>query len=83
MRITLTLRGSLARYLPAGTGRYSRPLEVAVDATVGSVLKHLALPEDLVHLVLVNGEHVPSSQLGTTPLHAEDTLAIWPPLSGG
>ena len=83
MQITLTLRGMLAQYLPPGTGRRSRALEVADDATVDAVLKHLAVPEELVHLVLVNGVHVHTAQLGTTPLHAQDELAIWPPLSGG
>ena len=34
MQITLTLRGMLAAYLPPGTGRYSRPVEVADAATI-------------------------------------------------
>lgn len=83
MQITLTLRGMLAEYLPPGTGRYSRPVEVADDATIDTVLTHFHVPRELVHLVLVNGVQIPEAQLVTTPLHAHDTLAIWPPLSGG
>ena len=83
MQIDLTLRGSLTEYLPPGDGRYSRRLEVADGATIDTVLVHLGVPLELVHLVLVNGVNVPRGQLGTLALRAHDTLAVWPPLSGG
>ena len=83
MQLTLTLRGMLTAYLPPGTGRHTRPLVVADDATVDAVLTHLRLPRELVHLVMVNGMQLPEAQYATTPLHEHDTLAIWPPLSGG
>ena len=83
MQIALTLRGMLAEYLPPGTGRYSRPVEVADDATIATVLTHFHVPKELVHLVLLNGVHFRQEQFDATLLHAQDTLAIWPPLSGG
>ncbi len=83
MQITLTLSGMLGDYLPSGDGARERPLEVRPDATVGAVLDELGVPRELVHLVLVNGVRVAPSRLGTTPLHARDALAVWPPLSGG
>ena len=83
VQITITLRGMLRDHLPPGSGRHPRPLEVAEDSTIESVLEHLAVPLELAHLVLLNGEHVPAPRLRATPLHAKDTLAVWPPLSGG
>ena len=83
MQITVTLRGMLKEYLPPGSERYSRPLKVAEGATIEAVLTQLDLPKELAHLVLLNGEHIPSSRLHATGLHAKDTLAVWPPLSGG
>ena len=83
MQITLNLRGLLAQYHPPGAGRDPRPLEVEDDATIGSVLAQLGVPRELAHLVLVNGVQVPGSRVETTLLHAQDLLAIWPPLSGG
>ncbi len=83
MQITITLRGMLTRYLPAGSGRQSRSVEVADDATIDAVLTHLDVPKELAHLVLLNGEAIPTSRFQTTALHAQDALAVWPPLSGG
>ena len=83
MQIDLTLRGTLTDYLPPGEGRHSRSIEVADGATVDAVLAQLRVPQELVHLVLVNGVNVPRKQLGATALRARDTLAVWPPLSGG
>ena len=83
MQITLTLRGSLAEYLPPGRGRRERPLEVADGATIRAVLTRLAVPDELVHLVLLNGVNVPPRDLESTVLRPQDSLAVWPPLSGG
>ena len=83
MQITLTLRGILAAHLPPGSGRHTRRVEVSEGATIEGALAQLRVPGELAHLVLLNGEQVPVSRLANTPLRAEDTLAIWPPLSGG
>ena len=83
MEITLSFRGLLTDYLPPGTGRRSRSLEVADGATIGAVLARLHVPTDLVHLVLLNGVNVPPRDLDSTALRPHDSLAVWPPLSGG
>ena len=83
MLITLTLRGLLTKHLPPGSGRHSCPLEVADDVTVGEVLAGLRVPRELVHLVLLNGVNVPPRDLDSTALRAQDSPAVWPPLSGG
>ncbi len=83
MEITLSFRGRLREYLPPGSGRRSRPLEIADGATIGAVLALLRVPADLVHLVLLNGVNVHPRDLDSTALRPHDSLAVWPPLSGG
>ncbi len=83
MQITLTLRGILAEHLPAGSGRRSRPVEVAEGATIDALLAHLEVPREMAHLVLLNGEPIPVARLAETSLRDRDVLSVWPPLSGG
>ena len=42
-----------------------------------------AVPAKRVHLVLVNGYHVPPSAYGGTILKEGDIVAMWPPVAGG
>ncbi|MDJ0848180.1 MAG: MoaD/ThiS family protein [Myxococcota bacterium] len=83
MEITLSFRGPLTEYLPPGSGRRSGSLEIADGATIGAVLARLRVPMELVHLVLLNGVNVHPRDLDSTTLRPQDSLAVWPPLSGG
>ena len=58
-------------------------LDVAPDASILSIIDSFALPEKLVHLVLVNGHYVAPEARGTRQLVENDVLAIWPPIAGG
>lgn len=83
MRITLKLYAMLTEYLPPGAEKNISPLELAEGTSIDHVVRQLALPRDLVHLVLLNGVYVAPEQLADTPLQEGDVLAIWPPVAGG
>ncbi len=84
MKITLKLFASLTDYLPP-ENKYTNmvELEVASDASIMQIIKPLALPAKMVHLVLVNGKYVEPEQRLTQTLAEGDVLAIWPPIAGG
>ena len=84
MKITFKLFASLSDYLPQ-QARYTNVIEldVAQDATILQVIEPFALPEKMVHLVLVNGTYSAPEQRMTHVLKQGDALAIWPPIAGG
>ncbi len=84
MKITLKLFASLTDYLPP-ENKYSNMLEldIAPDASIMQIIKPMALPEKMVHLVLVNGKYVAPLDRHSTTLAEGDVLAIWPPIAGG
>ena len=84
MKITFKLFASLTDYLPQQARTSNQlELEVAEGATVLQVIQPFALPEKMVHLVLINGKYLAPQQRATQPLHNGDVLAIWPPIAGG
>ncbi len=84
MKITLKLFASLTDYLPpeAKQGNVVE-IEVATDACISQIIERFALPEKLVHLVLVNGSYVEPEERLSRTLNEGDALAIWPPIAGG
>ena len=83
MQITVKLYAMLSEYLPPGAVRNVSRLDVAEAATIAKVIEQLRLPQELVHLVMLNGVYVPPSQRFSTVLKDADSLAIWPPVAGG
>jgi sulfur carrier protein ThiS len=84
VKITLKLYASLTQHLPLDRRTVNFvELEVAEGATVRQIIEPFALPEKLVHLVLVNGVYVPPEERLTKALVEGDVLAIWPPIAGG
>ena len=55
----------------------------AADASISQIIAPMALPEKMVHLVLVNGKYVEPQDRLTRTLAEGDVLAIWPPIAGG
>ena len=84
MKITLKLFASLTDYLPPEV-KYTNVLamDIAPDASIMQIITPMALPEKMVHLVLVNGKYVAPADRHTTTLTEGDVLAIWPPIAGG
>ncbi len=84
MHITFKLYASLTDYLPIERRNgNAMPLEVPAGATVSQVVAQFALPQKLVHLVLVNGVFVAPDERASKALAEGDTLALWPPIAGG
>ena len=83
MTVTLKLFATLSRHLPDGAERNVARIEVPEGATIGSVLDGLGVPREAVHMVLVDGRHVPVEEIDSTPLEDGGTLAVWPPVAGG
>lgn len=84
MQITLKLFATLTDYLPAEARRSNQlSLQVSPDASILQIIEPYGLPQQLVHLVLVNGRYIAPELRGTTCLQEGDALAIWPPIAGG
>jgi molybdopterin converting factor small subunit len=77
--IEVRLFANLARYLPPGTRGDAVRLEVPDGATVGDVVRRLAIPGELPGLLLVNGRDAERDR----PLRPGDVVTIVPPLAGG
>jgi len=84
MRITLKLFATLTDHLPAA-GRQGNQVDIDVPdaSTITEILAPFALPEKLVHLVLVNGHYIAPELRAQTRLNEGDALAVWPPIAGG
>ena len=84
MKITLKLFASLTDYLPP-ENKYTNmlDLDIAPGASIAQIIAPLALPEKMVHLVLVNGKYIEPAKRLTQTLVEGDVLAIWPPIAGG
>lgn len=84
MQITLKLFATLTDYLPPEARRSNQvSLDILPNASILQIIGPFALPEKLVHLVLVNGKYIAPEARGSTCLMEGDVLAIWPPIAGG
>ncbi len=83
MKVTLKLFVSLQPYLPADARGNIAEVEVAADESPRALLERLNVPLDLAHLWLLNGQYLEPEQRGEPVMKEGDTLAIWPPVSGG
>jgi sulfur carrier protein ThiS len=79
MDITFKLFAALTEYLPPAARR-SNALNMEVDdgLTVTQLIELFAVPEKLVHLVLVNGSGIAAEDRADKVLKDGDVLAIWP-----
>lgn len=83
MKIHLKLFATLRDYLPAGATSNQVELEVGDGLSVRRLLDLEPVPAGRVHLLLVNGYHVPVTAFDSTILREGDVVAIWPPVAGG
>jgi len=79
MKIQVELYATLSKYLPPGAEGRKAMVELPEGATVGDLLKHLAIPAEIAALLLVNGTHRPPE----TVLKDGEVIAMFPPLAGG
>jgi sulfur carrier protein ThiS len=84
MKVTFKLFATLQDYLPPeGKKTNALTLDLEEGTSVQQIIERFALPEKLVHLVLIDGSFVPPAQRDSRILVEGDTLAIWPPVAGG
>lgn len=83
MKIRVKLYASLGQFMPNGIKGNEMDLEVEAGCSVATVIDRMKVPEDLCHLVLVNGAYVAPSERPGRILEEGDHLAAWPPVAGG
>ena len=83
MQITLKLYAMLTQYLPKNAENNQVSLDISAETSVADVINKLNMPDELVHLVLLNGVYIQPEQLAETHFSDADVLAIWPPVAGG
>ncbi len=83
MQITLKLFANLSDYLPPGSRDNRIDLEAGEHESVADIIQRYALPERMVHLVLLNGVYLSPGERPARQLRAGDQLAVWPPIAGG
>ena len=83
MKIQLKLYASLGKYLPPNAKKNVLVVEAQNMTTVGDLLREYSVPNEMCHLVLVNGVFVPPGERDRLAFKDGDTLAVWPPVAGG
>ncbi len=83
MKVTFKLYALLGKYLPAGAKKNEIELDLDEGTTAADLLRQHAVPEEMCHLVLINGSFVPPGARDTAALHDGDAVAVWPPVAGG
>jgi sulfur carrier protein ThiS len=88
VRITFKLFATLSGYLPHELDGHRRvdnqiDLDVSDGTAVQAVIDRFAMPQSLIHLVLVNGAYIPPAQRSEHVLREGDAVAVWPPIAGG
>ncbi len=83
MQITLKLYAGLSQYLPQNAEQNATRLQLAHEGTACSVLEKFNVPQESVHLVLLNGIYLTPEERRRTGLSDGDVLAVWPPVAGG
>ena len=79
MEVVVHLFANLADYGPPGARGGTARVELPEGATLGDLLCWLRIPDELPHLLLVNGHDVEP----TAPLKPGDVVAVLPPIVGG
>jgi len=83
MNIRVKLYASLAEYLPSDAIKNEIDVAFTEGATPATVIAKLGLPENMCHMVLVNGVYVAPRDRTATTLKDGDHFAAWPPVAGG
>ena len=77
MTVRVHLLGYLARYSPSGQEKFK--LDLAPEATVGTLLEKIGFPAGIERMILVNGRQAgPTAGLGE-----DDEVFIFSPATGG
>ena len=80
MRVEVRLYATFAKYAPTQRAGDSFDVDLESEASLTSLISNLRIPEKEVHLVIVNGRPVHDR---SKQLHANDRVALFPPVGGG
>jgi molybdopterin converting factor small subunit len=83
MEITLKLYASLSQYLPETSVKHATRIDISPSDNTFTLLDRLNVPNEEVHLVLLNGVYLHPEERKNLNFSDGDTLAIWPPVAGG
>lgn len=83
MEIDVTLFGGLRQYLPAGSAFNRCTLRVADDASLGTLLERVPIPDDRPYLVILNDEKVDPADYESIRVGKDDSIVLLPPIKGG
>ncbi len=83
MTITFKLYASLGDFLPEDAVANQIQLRITQTTTVRELIERYRVPDELAHLVLVNGVFIAPEDRAQRTFNEGDTLAIWPPVAGG
>lgn len=84
MKVALKLYATLSDYLPVEAHKTNRlDLDVEPGTTPADLIQRFSLPNQLCHLVLIDGVFIPSATRAERVLQDGEVLAIWPPVAGG
>lgn len=83
MVITIKLFATFMGFLPANRDGHSAVLELPENATISTAIKKVNVPDEMVHLILINGVYVNPELRNTHQLVDGDVLALWPAVAGG
>lgn len=83
MKITFKLFATLSDYLPARALGNEIEIDIPEQSTPNDVIDHFNVPQEMVHLVLLNGVYLSAEERTQSVMHTGDALAVWPPVAGG
>lgn len=83
MKVTFKLYALLGKYLPPAAHKNEVELDIDEGTSAADLLRRYNVPEEMCHLVLINGSFVPPGARETAHLQDGDALAVWPPVAGG
>ena len=83
MQVTIKLFATLGKYLPPEAEKNVLRTEVEDGTTVEQLIREMNLPEELTHLVLVNGTYIQPEDRASKEFSPGDELAVFPPIAGG
>lgn len=83
MHLTVKLYAGLSPFLPAAAANNAVQLDLADGTTPADIIDRFNLPEELVHIVLLNGIYIRPEDRNSTVLKEGDVLSMWPPVAGG
>jgi len=80
VRVEVRLYATFAQYAPTQRAGYPFEEELEDTASIADLIRQLEISEGEVHLAIVNGR---SAHDRSMQLHANDRVALFPPVGGG